>query len=250
MDDAALIGWRWRKARKVLTSTDPEYRAKAHHIRSILAELHENEAFFSINEFGPFSVRAQGGRALVGPSEIPTVPLYQKFNGQPYHDRRARALTKSNHPQHVLGADQAHACWRLNSRARAQSGPLSAFAWTPRRRLASACAMIVCTAATSPSASGARPRSTARRWTRPRLAGRLDHLGRAVHAAYRGRWPALREQSGQVPRAAAHVDHVSGKFSSDPGEQVKKRPGALASKPQIQGRVPHGGQSLSDTVLT
>ena len=74
-------GWRWRKARKVLTSTDPEYREKVHHIQSVLAELHETEAFFSIDEFGPFSVRAQGGRALVGPGEIPTVPQYQKSKG-------------------------------------------------------------------------------------------------------------------------------------------------------------------------
>jgi hypothetical protein len=74
-------GWRWRKARKVLTSTDPEYRAKVHHIQSILARLQENEAFFSIDEFGPFSIRAQGGRALVGPSEVPTVPQYQKSKG-------------------------------------------------------------------------------------------------------------------------------------------------------------------------
>ena len=54
---------------------------KVHHIRSILAELQENEAFFSIDEFGPFSIRAQGGRALVGPREIPTVPQYQKSKG-------------------------------------------------------------------------------------------------------------------------------------------------------------------------
>ena len=74
-------GWRWRKARKVLTSTDPEYRAKMHHMRSILAELQENEAFFSIDEFGPFSIRAQGGRALVAPGEILTVPQYQKSKG-------------------------------------------------------------------------------------------------------------------------------------------------------------------------
>jgi transposase len=74
-------GWRWRKARKVLTSTDPEYREKVQHIRSILAELQETEAFFSIDEFGPFSIRAQGGRALVGPGEIPTVPQYQKSKG-------------------------------------------------------------------------------------------------------------------------------------------------------------------------
>lgn len=74
-------GWRWRKARKVLTSTDPEYRAKVHHIRSILAELQEHEAFFSIDEFGPFSIRAQIGKALVAPGEIPTVPQYQKSKG-------------------------------------------------------------------------------------------------------------------------------------------------------------------------
>ena len=74
-------GWRWRRARKVLTSTDPEYREKVHYIQSVLAELHETEAFFSIDEFGPFSIRAQGGRALVGPGEIPTVPQYQKSKG-------------------------------------------------------------------------------------------------------------------------------------------------------------------------
>src|SRR6185437_11593542 len=78
-------------------------------------------------------------------------------------------------------------------------------------------------------------------------AGRLDHLGRVVHAAHRGGGPALGEQGGQVAWAAAHVDHVSGKLCSDPGEQVKERSGALASKPQIKGRVPHGGQSLSNT---
>jgi hypothetical protein len=53
----------------------------APHIRSILAELQENEAFFSIDEFGPFAIRAQGGRTLVGPGEMPTVPQYQKSKG-------------------------------------------------------------------------------------------------------------------------------------------------------------------------
>jgi transposase len=74
-------GYRWRRARKVLTSTDPEYREKVHHIQSILAQLQENEAFFSIDEFGPFSIRAQGGRALVAPGEMPTVPQRQKSKG-------------------------------------------------------------------------------------------------------------------------------------------------------------------------
>jgi hypothetical protein len=66
-----MAGYRWRKARKVLTSSDPKYREKVHHIQSILAELQENEAFFSIDEYGPFSIRAQGGRALVGPVKCP-----------------------------------------------------------------------------------------------------------------------------------------------------------------------------------
>jgi transposase len=74
-------GYRWRRARKVLTSTDPEYREKVHHIQSILAELQKNEAFFSIDEFGPFAIRAQGGRTLAGPGEMPTVPQYQKSKG-------------------------------------------------------------------------------------------------------------------------------------------------------------------------
>jgi transposase len=77
----SIAGYRWRKARKVLTSTDPKYREKVHHIQSILAELQENEAFFSIDEYGPFSIRAQGGRALACPGEMPTVPQYQKSKG-------------------------------------------------------------------------------------------------------------------------------------------------------------------------
>ena len=52
-----------------MTSADPEYREKVRYIQSVLAELQENEAFFSIDEFGPFAIRAQGGRALVGPGE-------------------------------------------------------------------------------------------------------------------------------------------------------------------------------------
>jgi transposase len=74
-------GWRWRKARKVLTSNDPEYRQKVRHIQRVLGELKDSEAFFSIDEFGPFSVRAQGGRVLVAPGEVPTVPQYQKSKG-------------------------------------------------------------------------------------------------------------------------------------------------------------------------
>jgi hypothetical protein len=62
-------GWRWRKARKLLTSQDPDYRRKVQHIQTILGGLTEQEAFFSIDEFGPFSIRAQGGKALAPPGQ-------------------------------------------------------------------------------------------------------------------------------------------------------------------------------------
>jgi len=39
-------GFRWRKAKEVLTSTDPDYRAKLDEIENILSNLKEDEAFF------------------------------------------------------------------------------------------------------------------------------------------------------------------------------------------------------------
>jgi transposase len=50
-------GYRWRKARIVLTSSDPNYTEKLDRIRSILSGLRSDEAFFSIDEFGPFAVK-------------------------------------------------------------------------------------------------------------------------------------------------------------------------------------------------
>jgi hypothetical protein len=49
-------GFKWRKARVVLTSSDPNYQAKVGKIAMILSELKSDEAFFSIDEFGPFAV--------------------------------------------------------------------------------------------------------------------------------------------------------------------------------------------------
>lgn len=74
-------GYRFRKAKKVLTSTDPDYRQKLQKITSVLANLKPDEKFFSIDEFGPFAVKLQGGRALVKPGEQRTVPIRQKSKG-------------------------------------------------------------------------------------------------------------------------------------------------------------------------
>lgn len=74
-------GYRWRKARVVLTSTDPAYSEKLDRIHSILAGLPSNEAFFSIDEYGPFAVKTYGGRSLVAPGEQPVVPQWQTSRG-------------------------------------------------------------------------------------------------------------------------------------------------------------------------
>lgn len=74
-------GYRWRKAKTVLTSNDPKYTEKLDRIKSILSTLGENDRFCSIDEFGPFAVKIKGGKKLVGPDEYPQVPQFQKSKG-------------------------------------------------------------------------------------------------------------------------------------------------------------------------
>lgn len=74
-------GFRVRKAKKVLTSNDPEYRTKLQQITSILRNLKPDEKFFSVDEYGPFAVKIQGGRSLMVPGEMRTVPQRQKSKG-------------------------------------------------------------------------------------------------------------------------------------------------------------------------
>lgn len=75
-------GFRWRSAKVVLTSTDPNYREKLANIQDILSKLGSSERFFSIDEFGPFAVKMKGGRALSPPGAQPTVPQWQKSKGR------------------------------------------------------------------------------------------------------------------------------------------------------------------------
>lgn len=74
-------GYKYRKAKTVLTSNDPEYRQKLDRIKSILSTLGENDRFCSIDEFGPFAVKIKGGKRLVSPNEYPSVPQFQKSKG-------------------------------------------------------------------------------------------------------------------------------------------------------------------------
>jgi transposase len=75
-------GFRWKMARVVLTSKDPEYREKLNHVHEVLANLKETERFFSIDEYGPFAIKIRGGaRLLVPPGTQPTIPQWQKSKG-------------------------------------------------------------------------------------------------------------------------------------------------------------------------
>ena len=74
-------GFKWRKAKIVLTSNDPEYHTKVEVIKQILSGLKEADAFFSIDEYGPFAIKRKGGSKRVGPGENYVVPQYQKSKG-------------------------------------------------------------------------------------------------------------------------------------------------------------------------
>jgi hypothetical protein len=74
-------GFKWRKARIVLTSRDPEYARKVFAIKEVLAALKRDEAFFSIDEYGPFSIKKKGGRKRVGLGESYIIPQWQKSKG-------------------------------------------------------------------------------------------------------------------------------------------------------------------------
>ncbi len=74
-------GFKWRKARIVLTSNDPDYHAKVAVIKNILSEMKEDQAFFSVDEYGPFAIKRKGGTKRVGPGEDYVVPQWQKSKG-------------------------------------------------------------------------------------------------------------------------------------------------------------------------
>ena len=74
-------GYKFCKAKVCLTSNDPDYEQKVEEITNILANLKADEKFFSIDEFGPFAVKMQGGKSFMKPSQVRIVPQFQKSKG-------------------------------------------------------------------------------------------------------------------------------------------------------------------------
>jgi transposase len=75
-------GYHFRKTREVLTSNDPDYREKLKRITRILRRLGPADRFFSVDEYGPVSIRQRGGRRRVRRGEYPTIPQYQQSQGR------------------------------------------------------------------------------------------------------------------------------------------------------------------------
>jgi transposase len=70
-------GVRFKRSREIISSTDPDFEAKYEAIQAILGNLNKTEKFFSIDEYGPCSVRPKGGRQLTVRGEQ---PVYQKVD--------------------------------------------------------------------------------------------------------------------------------------------------------------------------
>ena len=75
------VGYRWKKARRILTSPDPDYHEKVERLLRILHSLTEYEMFFFIDEWGPVQVKKRGGRAYRRENDSPPIPRKQTPKG-------------------------------------------------------------------------------------------------------------------------------------------------------------------------
>ncbi|MCK4839195.1 MAG: IS630 family transposase, partial [Desulfobulbaceae bacterium] len=66
----------WQHARKVLTSNDPDYKKKIAKILSTLRNVNKDEAFFFVDELGPYKVKAYGGKSLTPKGLTKIIPKH------------------------------------------------------------------------------------------------------------------------------------------------------------------------------
>jgi transposase len=75
------LGYTLRKARKVLTSPDPNSRDKVDLLLSTLRNLKPGELLFFVDELGPLRVKKYGGHALVRKKDVLIYQQEQKHRG-------------------------------------------------------------------------------------------------------------------------------------------------------------------------
>ena len=71
-------GYAWKKARRVLTSPDPDYHEKVERLLRVLHSLTEQEMFFFIDEWGPVQVKKRGGKSYRRENDAPPIPKYRR----------------------------------------------------------------------------------------------------------------------------------------------------------------------------
>lgn len=74
-------GYSMKRARRVLTSPDPEYRAKVELLLQTLRALKDGEYLFFIDEMGPLRIKKYGGRGFSHRSETLSFPQIQANKG-------------------------------------------------------------------------------------------------------------------------------------------------------------------------
>ncbi|BBO75191.1 hypothetical protein DSCW_26080 [Desulfosarcina widdelii] len=72
----------WRRAKRVLTSNDPKYIEKTKRVLDALRSLKEDEAFFFIDEAGPWRVKKYGGKSYTAKGKTKKYPQFQKSKGR------------------------------------------------------------------------------------------------------------------------------------------------------------------------
>jgi transposase len=72
----------WKRARRVLTSQDPKYKEKTKKVLNALWNLGPNDAFFFVDEAGPWQVKKYGGKSLTLKGTVKIVPQFQAAKGR------------------------------------------------------------------------------------------------------------------------------------------------------------------------
>ena len=74
-------GYGWRRARRVLTSPDPNYIDKVELLLRTMMSLTDSELLFFLDEWGPVQVRKRGGKAYCAKNNIPRIPRHESPRG-------------------------------------------------------------------------------------------------------------------------------------------------------------------------
>ncbi|MES2112406.1 MAG: IS630 family transposase [Bacteroidota bacterium] len=75
------LGYHFLKSRERLVSPDKNFREKMDKIKTILANLQPDEKFFSIDEYGPATVKMKTGWSFTAETEARKIPEKQKIKG-------------------------------------------------------------------------------------------------------------------------------------------------------------------------